>query len=162
MIDNDLSLFETPDSEAEPDGEPPEPKVESVAEVFELARKIFRTSGPADEPPETPALARARARREEKAGERGLVARWGDYKKAKGHVSIHDPSTGRWHDLPWKDAPGWAQREALKRSSLYRSSGDARGFDFTAKHMHEIWEEEHPAEAELVEEGIIEEYELPD
>lgn len=160
MIDNELSLFGTPDPE--PDEELPEPTVEGVAEAFDLAREILGNE--ANDPSEPgasaslpPALARVRARREAKAEELGLVARWGDYRKAKGHVSIHDPTSGSWHDLPWKDAPGWAQREAVLRSSLYRSSGDAGGFDLNAIQIREIWDSEHPAE-----EGIVEEHELPD
>jgi hypothetical protein len=159
MIDSRISLF----GEPEPDGESSEPAslVESVAEVFELAREILGSEAGA---PETlpPALARARARREAKAEELGLVARWGDYRKAKGHVSIHDPTSGGWHDLPWKDAPGWAQQEAVQRSSLYRSSGDAEVFNLNAAQIEAIWEEEHPTGAKLVEEGIVEEHELPD
>lgn len=105
-------------------------------------------------------LARARTRRLEKARELGLVAKWASYKKAKGHVSVHDPATGKWHDLPWKDAPSWAKWEAGKRSALYKATGDRGAFDLTAGQMRQLWEEEHPpSEAE---EGIVEEYELPD
>jgi len=50
-----------------------------------------------------------RARREEKAAALGLVAKWAPYKKAKGCVTIHDPMTGEWHDLPYRDVPTWAQ-----------------------------------------------------
>ena len=165
MIDDQLSLFGTPDPEPAKLEEPLEPAslVESMAEVFELAREILGSE--ADDPEDAtppPVVARARARRLEKAKELGLVARWADYRKAKGHVTIHDPTSGGWHDLPWKDAPGWAQREALKRSSLYRSSGDAGAFDLSAAQIEEIWEEERSAETELVEEGIVEEHELPD
>src|SRR5215210_8262450 len=101
MIDNELSLFGTPDPEPVKLEEPSEAGsaslVESVDEVFELASTIL---GNEADVPETPALARAQARREAKAEELGLVARWGDYRKAKGHASIHDPTSGSWHDLP--------------------------------------------------------------
>jgi len=141
----------------------PVEKIQSVAEVFELARRHFglaSTERDGEDEDLPPALAKARSRRLDKAREIGLVAKWASYKQAKGHVSIHDPGSGGWHDLLWKDAPGWAQREALKRSSIYRTTGDARAFEFTAKQMHEIWEEERPPEEG--EDGIIEEYELPD
>ncbi len=49
------------------------------------------------------------ARRLEQASELGLVAVWS---KHFGHISIHDPTTGEWHDLRREDAPGWAKREA--------------------------------------------------
>jgi hypothetical protein len=172
MRDDQLSFFGAPaeapaedSDQGPPEAGPPERKIESVAEVVELAAEVFGAKAqPGAQPDEAklepPALARARTRRLEKAEELGLVARWADYSKAKGHVAVHDPTSGGRHDLPWKDAPGWAQREAVQRSSLYRSSGDAGAFDLTAAQIEEIWEEEHPAEE--VEEGIVEEYELPD
>jgi hypothetical protein len=104
-------------------------------------------------------LKAAQRRRLEKAEALSLVAKWADYKKAKGHISIHDPGSDEWADLPYEAAPSWAQREARKRSEIYRSTGDARAFDYTAAEMHAIWEEEGPPQKE---EGIVEEYELPD
>lgn len=46
-----------------------------------------------------------------------------------------------------------------KRSELYRRTGDYGVFDLDAEAMREIWEEEHPPQEE---DGIIEEYELPE
>ena len=56
-----------------------------------------------------------RERRLEDARRLGLVARWAH---EKGFVAVHDPTTGEWHDLPLKDAPGWARRECFKRKEL--------------------------------------------
>jgi hypothetical protein len=145
-----FSLFDEPDN-------PPEDFFESVHEVFEYAGRALGkpvVNPPVDEV-ESPALVAARERRLEKAAALGLVAQWGDYRKAKGHISMHDPGSREWHDVPCRDAPGGAQREARKRSELYRSTGDSRAFDFTAAEMEAIWEEENPP---LEEEGIVEEY----
>jgi hypothetical protein len=46
----------------------------------------------------------------------------------------------------------------VKRSEMYRA-GDAGAFNLTAAQMEEIWQSERPL---LEEEGIVEEYELPD
>jgi hypothetical protein len=139
MLDTQMSFFD--EGEAPEDGHKEnlgDPLIESEDEVFALARGIL------------PSL---------KAEALGLVAKWADYKKAKGHISIHDPGSDEWADLPYEAAPSWAQREARKRSEIYRSTGDARAFDYTAAEMHAIWEEEGPPQKE---EGIVEEYELPD
>jgi hypothetical protein len=108
---------------------------------------------------ESPILRAVRERREEKAAALGLVAKWASYKKAKGYVTIHDPTSGEWHDLPYRDAPTWARWEATKRSELYRRTGDYGVFDLDAEAMNAILEEESPPQEE---EGIVEEYELPD
>jgi|SRR5215204_1494034 len=160
MHDNQPSLFAEP---SEPARE--ERTLKAIAEVFDLAYEYFgEPDSPADDFDEgdlPPALAKARARRLEKARELGLVAQWASYKKAKGCVTIHDPTTGEWHELPWKGAPSWAMWEVSERSSLYKFTGDASAFDLTASQIEEIWEEKHPPE-EDAEEGIVEEYELPD
>jgi hypothetical protein len=80
----------------------------------------------------------------------GLVARWS---RDFGFISIHDPTTGEWHDLKAEDAPGWAKREAHKRREL-RRAGDPRAHDLTREDMEEIWETEHLGK----EEGIIEDH----
>jgi hypothetical protein len=128
--------------------------LETEGEVFALAREIC--GRPAGEEPEY--ISPITERRLRKAADKGLVAQWADYEKAKGHVSIHDPGSGHWCDVPWKDAPGWARRESLKRSELYRDFyHDAH--DLTAREMEKIWEAEHPAadvgivEAHPLEEG---------
>jgi hypothetical protein len=157
MYDSQPSFFDEP---GEANGEAREPAIEDVAEVFKLAREYLDLRDPGGDLPDEvlpPALASMRRRRLEKAKELGLVAKWADYSKAKGCVSIHDPDTGRWHGLPWKDAPSWARWEAIKRSEIYRATGDAAAFDLTADQMRKIWEKECPPE-----EGIVEEYELPD
>jgi hypothetical protein len=88
----------------------------------------------------------------------GSVARWADYKTARSYVAMHDPTSGEWCAIPWKAAPPWARCEAVKRSEMYRA-GDAGAFNLTAAQMEEIWQSERPL---LEEEGIVEEYELPD
>jgi hypothetical protein len=151
------SLFDdlTPEPMLEEDQE----VLRSEEEVFALAREVLPLAEDEEEDHLPPMLKAARRRRLEKAEALGLVAKWADYRSAKGHIAIHDPGSGQWVDLPYKEAPPWAQREARKRSELYRSSGDARAFDYTAAEMNAIWEEENPPQEE---EGIVEEYELPD
>lgn len=91
----------------------------------------------ADIPPDRLPL---QVRRElESASELGLVARWAS---EYGFIAIHDPSTGTWHDLPMKDAPGWAKREAFRRRELYKEKGIRRVL--TAREMQGLWDEEHP------------------
>lgn len=81
----------------------------------------------------------------------GLVATWS---VEFGFVSMHDPTSGEWHDLPTKEAPEWAVREARKRKELYRD-GNRKAFRLTSREMGEIWKAERPAEEE---EGIVEEH----
>ena len=106
---------------------------------------------------EKPAFVRQQEEhRQRRAAARGLVAKWS---KHFGYVSIHDPTTGEWHDLPAKDAPKWALWEASTRKRLWKSSRrDA--FNLSSAQMARVWEEEHPLQEE--EEGIVEEHELPD
>ena len=73
----------------------------------------------------------------EQASELGLIARWS---REFGFVSIHDPTTGEWHDLPTKETPGWARWEARKRKELSRFGGVKRLL--TSTEMEEIWQEE--------------------
>lgn len=80
----------------------------------------------------------------ESASKLGLVAQW-SYES--GYVAIHDPTTGEWHDLPTKGValpatPGWAKREALRRTELYREKGIRRLL--TSREMQELWDKEHP------------------
>ena len=84
------------------------------------------------------------------ASERGLVATWA---ATFGFVSIHDPTTGEWHDVQTKQAPDWALAEASTRKTLYKS-GNRKAYSLNAPQMEEIWETEHPPP----EEGIVEEY----
>ncbi len=105
--------------------------VHSAAEVLETARGL------------------------EEASELGLVTRWS---QAFGFVSIHDPTTGEWHDLQAKGAPDWAVREARKRKELYRG-GNRKAYRLTSREMEEIWATEHPPAEE---EGIVEDHPLED
>jgi hypothetical protein len=57
----------------------------------------------------------------EAASDLGLVAAWSRH---HGYVSVHDPTTGEWHDLRTKDAPDWAVGEARRRKpGLARKGG---------------------------------------
>ncbi len=80
----------------------------------------------------------------------GLIATWS---ATFGYVSLHDATTGEWHDVRTTDAPGWAVGEARRRKDLYRD-GNRKAYRLTSREMEELWEAEHPPE----EEGIIEEY----
>ncbi len=128
------------------------PKITSTAEVRELAREYFNL--PIAEPPLVKAK-REQAARAACADRRGLVAKWAPYEIARGYVSIHDPTEGEWHDLPWKASPSWTRWEARKRAEMYRA-GDRHAYDLTSTQMHEIWQAEHPADEE--EEGIVEDH----
>jgi hypothetical protein len=50
----------------------------------------------------------------------GLVAMWSRH---HGYVSVHDPTTGEWHDLRAEDAPGWAIPEARRRKRTREGGG---------------------------------------
>jgi hypothetical protein len=85
----------------------------------------------------------------ERASELGLIARWST---EFGYVSLHDPTTGEWHDVEFSDAPTWAKWEARKRRELRRDHGVAR--TLTSSEMERIWESEHVPEPE----GIVEDH----
>ena len=51
-------------------------------------------------------------RRLEEADRRGLVIRWS---REPGYVSIHDPTTGEWHDVPTSGCPPWVLDDARAR-----------------------------------------------
>jgi|SRR5829696_660372 len=83
----------------------------------------------------------------------GLVARWS---RAFGYITIHDPTTGEWYDVGYKDAPGWAKREARKRRELRKEDGVTRLL--TAAEMEEVWEKEQALMWEqpaVTEKGIV-------
>jgi hypothetical protein len=90
------------------------------------------------------------ARRAYEAEVLGLVATWS---REFGFVSLHDPTDGTWHDLPVKDAPGWALGEARRRKELWRA-GNRNAYRMTSKQMEKLWEAERP----VVEQGIVEDY----
>ena len=105
---------------------------------------------PESKNPETPISASSKTSKTIEADRLGLVVtRSGEF----GFVSIHNPTTGEWHDLPTKDAPDWAGREARKRKELYRS-GNRKAYRLTSLEMEEIWKTERPVE----EEGIVEDH----
>ena len=79
----------------------------------------------------------------------GLIATWS---AEFGHVSLHDPTTGDWHDLKTTVAPEWAVGEARRRKELYKS-GNRRAYRLSARDMEEVWKSDQPPE-----EGIVEDY----
>ncbi|MBA3474948.1 MAG: hypothetical protein H0T57_17290 [Rubrobacter sp.] len=97
-------------------------------------------------------------RKLEYASELGLVARWSH---EFGYISVHDPTTGEWHDVATNEVPDWAKREAFKRKELYRD-GNRKAYRLTAREMEEIYEQErvemweHPwARPAVTDEGIV-------
>ena len=81
----------------------------------------------------------------------GLIAAWS---AEFGYVSLHDPTTGEWHDLKTTVAPEWAVGEARRRKELYKS-GNRRAYRLSARDMEEVWKSDQPPE-----EGIVEDYPL--
>lgn len=104
--------------------------------------------------PKTPKTRTDKTKNSLEAERLGLVATWSI---EFGYVSIHDPTSGEWHDLPTEDALDWAKREARKRKDLYRA-GNRKAFRLTAREMEELWESEqvemwdHPA---VTEKGVV-------
>jgi hypothetical protein len=54
------------------------------------------------------------------ADRRGLVIKWS---RESGYVSIHDPTTGDWHELATSACPGWVLEDAKAHR---RRRGDER------------------------------------
>lgn len=79
-------------------------------------------------------------RRYEQASATGLIAKWSP---EFGYVSLHDPTTGEWHDLPTKEAPDWAKWEASKRKELYKG-GNRNAYRLTSREMEKLWVGDHP------------------
>ena len=48
-------------------------------------------------------------RKLEEADRRGLVIKWS---REPGYVSLHDPSTGEWHDVKSSECPSWVIEDA--------------------------------------------------
>jgi hypothetical protein len=92
---------------------------------------------------------RAEEARAAKASARGLVAKWS--RSGRGYVSIHDPTSGEWHDVPVGAAPSWAKWEAGARKRLYRA-GHRDAYDLTGAEMEELWAAEHAPEPDFVRE----------
>ncbi len=100
--------------------------------------------------PKTPINATDKTDKTPEADALGLAASWsGEF----GFISIHDPTTGEWWDLHWKDAPEWSRWEAKKRKELYKE-GDRRAHRLTSREIAEIWAAENRTSRE---EGIVEE-----
>src|SRR5215213_9744101 len=90
------------------------------------------------------------------AAKLGLVAMWS---RRYGYVSIHDPTTGEWHDLRTEDAPRWAVGEARRRKELCRD-GNLRAYQLNSRETEKIWRDKHaPADVGIVEEFPVEERE---
>jgi hypothetical protein len=87
--------------------------------------------------------------RTSEAARLGLISTWS---AEFGYVSLHDPTTGEWHDLKTTVAPEWAVGEARKRNELYKS-GNRRAYRLSARDMEEVWKSDQPSE-----EGIVEDY----
>jgi hypothetical protein len=85
----------------------------------------------------------------DEAAQLGLIAAWS---REFGYVSLHDPTSGEWYDLPVKVAPSWALWEAHKRKELYKD-GNRRAYRLTSREMKKLWADEQPSD-----EGILEEY----
>jgi hypothetical protein len=71
---------------------------------------------------------------------RGLIATWS---VEFGYVSLHDPTTGEWHDLKTSVAPEWAVGEAKQRMELYKS-GNRRAYRLSARDMEDLWKSDQP------------------
>ncbi len=100
-----------------------------------------------------PAIPRFIQQELERASDLGLIARWS---RTFGYVSMHDPTTGEWHDLPTKEAPGWAKWEAHKRKELSKFGDTHR--TLTASEIEETWQKEQAQKWEtpgVTERGIV-------
>jgi hypothetical protein len=91
--------------------------------------------------------------RTSEAARLGLIATWS---AEFGYVSLHDPTTGEWHDLKTTVAPEWAVGEARWRKELYKS-GNRRAYRLSARDMEEVWKSDQPPEEGIIEEHPVEE-----
>ena len=73
--------------------------------------------------------------RTSEAAQLGLIATWS---AEFGHVSLHDPTTGDWHNLKTTVAPEWAVGEARRRKELYKS-GNRWAYRLSARDMEDLW-----------------------
>jgi hypothetical protein len=107
-----------------------------------------RRGGDAPEEPCVPPFIKAeQERRAREASALGLVARfsWEEF----GFISIHDPTTGEWYDVPTQEAPQWAKAEAFKRKELYKA-GERRLL--TRAELEDAWSKERAASESV---GIV-------
>lgn len=88
------------------------------------------------------------AKSAKRSDDRGLVAKWS---REFGYVSVYDPEHLEWHDVPFRDAPDWAKREARTRKQLW-GAGNRRAYELTAREMERLWEGE---QAELWERPAV-------
>jgi hypothetical protein len=103
------------------------------------------------EKPEPPITRTDKTDKTTEAQDLGLVAAWsGEF----GFISMHDPTSGEWHDLHWKDAPGWARWEACKRKELY-GYGNRKAHRLTSREIGKIWAAENPPAEDA---GIVEDH----
>lgn len=100
------------------------------------------------ETPEPPAAKTAKTTEAERLGH---IATWS---AQFGYVSIHDPTTGGWHDLQTKDVPEGTVGETRRRKEQYRG-GNRRAYRLTSSEMEGLLRAESP-----VDEGIVEDYSL--
>jgi hypothetical protein len=82
----------------------------------------------------------------------GLITAWS---AEFGYVSLHDPTTGEWHDLKTTVAPEWAVGEARRRKELYKT-GNRRAYRLSARDMEEVWKSDRPPEVGTVEDYPVE------
>lgn len=115
-------------------GVPPDSNADTYGDSYRYAYR--NTSGNGDASSVRPELPEVLKREMEEAERLGLVAR---FSPEFGFISIHDPTTGEWHDVTMKDAPQWAKSEASRRKRL-RKAGDYQLY--TARELAELWAED--------------------
>ncbi len=135
-------------------GEPNE-KPETPKHPTDKTDKITSRHKAGSENPKTPETRTDKTDKNTSEAERlGMVATWA---MEFGYVSLHDPHTGKWHDIPTKEAPSWALWEARRRKELYKD-GNRKAFRLTSSEMEDVWEKEraemweHPA---VTDRGIV-------
>jgi hypothetical protein len=152
---NQADLFS--EHPAGPNGDPAdEETLRDVHEVFAFTREQLGLPTPPGGPPDPdppPVIAESLAWRTEEAEARGLVAKWS---KMFGYISVHDPTSGTWHDVPTASAEAWMKWEAGTRKTMYKA-GRRDAYDLTSADMALIWADENTVKEE---EGIIEEHPL--
>ena len=62
-------------------------------------------------------------RKLEEANRRGLVIKWS---KEPGYISLHDPTTGEWHEVPASSCPPWVLDDAGAHHRRRKERGAAR------------------------------------
>ncbi len=129
----------------------PVKKDETPESLTVKTAKTTNTPKVEGENPEARQTQAAKTAKTIEADELGLITTWSSH---FGFISMHDPATGEWHDLHWKDVPEWARWEAKKRKELYKE-GDRRAHRLTSREIAEIWATENQSAEE---DGIVEEH----